>query len=135
MKLFRPILSIALASLVLLSSTSFMVGIHVCGGEVQNVALFTKAESCEKEKSLPPCHRHEQSPCCDDETVIHDGEDFNASFEKITVSPVFFVDVVQAHVLIADIIPATFLSKVKHFNYDAPLRATDLTVSLQVFLI
>jgi len=47
MKSLRTITSLTLALLVFVSSTSFMVGMHICSGEVQNIALFTKAEGCD----------------------------------------------------------------------------------------
>jgi hypothetical protein len=43
-----------MAFLVLISSSSFMVGIHRCAGEIQNMALLSKAEGCEIEKNLHP---------------------------------------------------------------------------------
>ncbi|MBN8651530.1 MAG: hypothetical protein J0L67_08880 [Cytophagales bacterium] len=135
MKSLRTIASLTLALLVFVSSTSFMVGMHICSGEVQNIALFTKAEGCEKEKKLPPCHRHEKSSCCDDEAIVHEGEDFNASFSEVSIPPVSFVAIVLPAIILSEIISVNYLSKVKHFNYDTPLRACDLTVAHQVFMI
>ena len=131
----RSILSFTLAALVLVSSTNFMVGMHFCSGEIQNIALFTKAERCEMEMTMPPCHRHETSSCCDDETVVHQGEDFSATATEITMPPAYFVVVELPSVILKEIIPSAGLSEVKFFNYDSPLRASDLTVALQVFLI
>ena len=50
MKAVKTIFVFALALLVLVSSTSFMVGIHFCSGEVADMALFTEAEPCAMEK-------------------------------------------------------------------------------------
>ena len=44
MKPIRFISAVLLAIVVLVSSTSFMVGMHICMGEVQNIALFGKAD-------------------------------------------------------------------------------------------
>ena len=135
MKLFRIISSTALAFLVLVSSSSFMVGIHLCGGKVQHVALFTKANSCEMEQNLPPCHRHMQRTCCEDQAVIHKGEGFKASvFHALFVAPIA-VDLEEPFVFISEIIPSSSFSRIKYYNYDPPLRSSDLTISLQVFLI
>jgi hypothetical protein len=68
-----------------------MVGMHVCSGKIENIALFSKAEGCEKERNLPPCHRHEKAPCCDDEAIVHEGEDFNASYSEVSVPSISFV--------------------------------------------
>src|SRR5688572_17526973 len=107
MKAIRSISAVLLALLVLVSSTSFMVGMHICMGEVQNLALFTKADACEKEKSLPPCHRHQKAPCCEDETYVHDGDDFkasNAHFHVVAPAP---IDIEQPMILISEVIPAS----------------------------
>ena len=135
MKNLRSIASFTLALLVFMSSTSFMVGMHFCSGEIKHVALFTKAEGCEKEKELPPCHRHAQSTCCDDETIVHEGEDFNAASSEVSIPPVSFVAIALPTIILSEIIPANYSAKVKYVNYDTPLRACDLTIAHQVFLI
>src|SRR5688572_22624576 len=135
MKAVRSISAVILATMVLGSSTSFMVGLHICMGEVQNVALFTKADGCEKEKSLPPCHRHAMAPCCEDETVIHKGENFKASMAKIEITAPAPINIHQPLVLISEVIPPAPISRIQYHNYDPPLRSGDLTVEHQVFLI
>lgn len=136
MKLYRSILSVSFAFLVLFSSSSFMIGIHVCGGKIQNMALFTKAEGCENKKQLPPCHRHEKQPCCQDETILHDAQDFNGNILHINTTSLLPVgDISQPPVLIAEVIPSSIISKTRYTNYDPPLRSHDLTIALQVFLI
>ena len=135
MKLIHSISGILLAFLVLVSSTSFMVGMHLCGGEVQNVALFGKAESCQVEKALPACHKHMKPACCQDELVFHEGIDFKGSIEHkhiVTPAP---IDIEQPAVLISEVIPASSITRVQYYNYDPPLRSCDLTVAHQVFLI
>lgn len=135
MKALRSISAVVLALLVLLSSTSFMVGIHLCMDEIQNIALFSKADSCEKEQSLPPCHRHTKAPCCEDETVINKGDDFKASIGQYHVVVPAPLDIEQPLVFISEVIPSAPLSRTRYNNYDPPLRSWDLTVEHQVFLI
>jgi hypothetical protein len=135
MKATRSISAILLAILVLVSSTSFMVGMHICMGKVQNIALFGKAESCQKEKALPACHKHMKPACCEDETVIHEGTDFKGSIEHIHIAVPAPVDIEQAVALISEVIPSSPLAQFKYYNYDPPLRSCDLTVEHQVFLI
>lgn len=135
MKQHRSILSFAFAILVLFSSSSFMVGLHICSGEIQNIALFTKADACEMEKRMPPCHSHESKPCCEDESIIHQGEDFQALMTDISVSPMSALDIELAPIVISEVIPSTPFSRTHFHNYDPPIRATDLIVSFQVFLI
>lgn len=135
MKAVCSISAVALAILVLVSSTSFMVGMHLCMGEVQNVAFFSKADGCENEQSQPPCHRHTQAPCCEDETVIHRSDDLKASIAHMHVAIAAPMDLDQPLILISEVIPAAPLSRFKYYNYDPPLRSYDLTVEHQVFLI
>ena len=135
MKVIRAISAILFALLVLVSSTSFMVGMHICMGEVQHVALFTAAEACEMEKSLPPCHRHMKASCCDDEAVIHNGDDFKASVDQINLVAPAPMDIEQPLVVISEVIPAAPTSRLQYYNYDPPLRSEDLTVEHRVLLI
>lgn len=134
MKQYRSILSPLFAFLVLFSSSSFMVGVHLCGGHIQNIALFTRADGCEM-KRIPPCHKHESKPCCEDETIIHEAENFKVSTTEITISPLSSLDLELPRVLISEVVPSAPVSRVRFCNYDPPVRAADFTVSYQVFLI
>ena len=135
MNVIRHISAVLLAILVLVSSTSFMVGMHICGGEVQNIALFGKAESCQKEKALPACHKHMKPACCQDELVYHEGTDFKGSIENIHIVAPASLDIEQSIVFISEVIPASPTARLQYYNYDPPLRTCDLTVDHQVFLI
>jgi hypothetical protein len=135
MKTIRAISSVLLAFLMLVSSTSFIVGVHVCMGEVQNVALFAKAEGCAMEQQLPPCHKHTQAPCCDDETFIHKGTDVKTSFENISfVTPWAFI-VEAPLIVLSEIVPPGDRPIIDIDFYDPPLPSIDRTVILQIFLI
>ena len=132
MKRYRSILAFGFAALVLISGSSFMVGLHFCGGKVKNIALFTQAEGCEMEK-LPPCHRHRTKSCCEDKTVIHEGQDFKNPATEITFySPV--TEVVAVAIPLGEIVHAQ-AKKSGYEYYDPPLPTRDLTISLQIFLI
>jgi hypothetical protein len=135
MKIVRSISALAFSLLVFISSSSFIVGIHRCGGHVQNMALLTQAEKCEMEKQIPPCHHHVQKPCCEDETVVHEGQGFKHTLSEYPVGHTPAVDIEQPSVLIAEIIPAAPEARTFFYAYDPPLRSTDRTVSLRVFLI
>lgn len=132
MKTYRSILSMGFCLLVLLSSSSFMIGFHLCGGDVQNVTLFSKATACPMEKQLPPCHRQEKS-CCDDEIVIHEAQDFKNSITEFSFHPELISEVASP-ILVSQIISET-AGQNNFTHYHPPLRATDLTVSHQVFRI
>lgn len=135
MKALRHISAVVLAFLVLVSSTSFMVGVHLCMGEIENIAFFSKADSCEKEQTVPPCHLHSKSPCCEDETVMHEADDFKASVGHYHLAVPAPIDMGQALILISGVIPTAPLARFRFHNYDPPLRSLDLTVEHHVFLI
>src|SRR5690606_19981596 len=100
---FRTISAIFLILLVIISSTSFTIGMHLCKGEVQNISFLDKAAACEKEQSLPPCHRPVK-PCCEDQTVIHTSDDFKASINHFHLSAPTVTDIPQAWVVISEVI-------------------------------
>jgi hypothetical protein len=149
MKVLKSISAIILAVITLMSSTSFMVGFHYCGGRVQNVALFDKAEPCAMEANVAPgkilplsaCERmksdlaYRQAGCCKDDAVIHDGDEFNATHTSIDITPAFVVEMAQPAVILSEVISSEAFLRPAYYNYDPPLRAPDLTVALQVFLI
>lgn len=135
MKRIRPIVSIVLALLTLFSASSVTVGIHFCQGKVQNLALFSKARGCEREQKLPPCHRHKAAPCCEDETIVHEGQSFQASDSHITIVATPVTDVLHVPVLLSEIIPASVHAQTRYYNYDPPLRSEDRIVTHRIFLI
>jgi hypothetical protein len=135
MKFLKTISVFTMAFLVLVSSSSFMVGIHRCAGEIQNMELLSKAEGCDMQKNLPPCHKHLSVPCCEDETILHEGEGFKTSVADITIaiSPALALEL--PHVILAEVIPSAPFLQPDYYNYDPPLRSDDITVSHRVFLI
>lgn len=135
MKYFRIISTIVFCLMVFISSSSFIIGLHFCSGNIQDMAFLNNAQSCINENIVPPCHRQESKPCCEDETIVHEGQGFKASIHKIIIAPALVFDIDQVALLISEIIPSAPLSRVRYYHYDPPLRSSDLTVALQVFLI
>jgi hypothetical protein len=135
MKYYRSILSMLFAVLVLFSSSSFVIGIHLCAGHVQDIALFSSAEDCGMEVAIPICHRPGSKPCCENQAIVHQGDDFKASVNGVMLPQILAIDLELPHVLLSEIIPSRQVTAVQFYNYDPPLPQTDLTVSLQVFLI
>ena len=119
---------------MLVSSTNFTVGMHLCMGDIQEISLFSKADGCIMER-LPPCHKPVEDPCCEDETVVHEAGDFKTTSTEIPVIAATVVPMVQAVALISEVIPSAPGSRIRYYNYDPPLRTYDLTVEHQVFLI
>lgn len=133
MKVLRSILIYTLAALVLVSSTSFSVGIHYCMGEVKEVSLSKNSDGCAMQESLPPCHRKHAMPCCEDHTVIHKADDCKQTLNHFHFTALPIVQV-SSLVALAEVIPAiTPRSSADH--YIPPLPTSDRVVQLQVFLI
>ena len=137
MNALRIISAYVLAFLVLMSSTSFMVGFHYCQGKVKNVSLFKKADECAAKKAaLPLCHRHKKSSCCKDETLVHEGSDFKASAGHFEFAPALYVVQAALPSFIREITPAGAEDgDISYVTYDPPLPLHDQQASLQVFLI
>jgi hypothetical protein len=135
MKVLKTISSLFLAVLVIISSTSFTVGIHFCMGEASDVAVFSSATECEMQQALPPCHRQHKSSCCDDETITHKSEDLKpVSSEDYNVNGSPLVTI-QLPMPIRDIVPSV-ADTPDYSNADhPPLPTPDLVVKHQVFLI
>lgn len=134
MKLFRSLSSLALSLLVLMSSSSFMVGIHVCGGSVQDVQLFAHSQGCGMEKKkTPPCHKPAK-PCCEDETIVHQGDSFKGSAADVSFAGVIPTVADVAALFISEIIPTVLEVNAKTV-YDPPLPPDDLILTHGVFLI
>lgn len=139
MKIARSIASLTLAFLVLVSSTGVSVHMHVCGGEVQSVAIFSKAESCMKMEQKP-CHglsiQQMMKGCCEDKSVMVKGKETNAEVKTATeVAPVFQASAVILPVLCS--INNVRSSDAYSFQrgYSPPLIEQDITILVQSFLI
>ena len=135
MKFFRFISGILLANLILVSSTSFMIGVHRCGGHVMNIALFDKAPGCEMSQNLPICHLHMKVACCEDQTIIHKGESLKISLSQVHFHAPTSLSVVHPPVFISEVFPDNLLAQLKYSHYDPPPRSADLIINYQVFLI
>lgn len=133
MRIANSIVSLLLAFLVLLASSSFYVTSHACGGRINKIAFLEKADGC-GHSLMPPCHRKMMKGCCEDETITHDAQDLKME-SKLSVNAVpAFIFIADA-VLLSEIIPVHAYSETGYVNYDTPLRSDDLLVAHHVFLI
>ena len=135
MKVVRIIASLFLATLVMVSSTRFTVGVHYCMGEAIDVAFFADADDCAMEKLLPPCHRQQESTCCDDETIVHESDDFKTVSSQDHIASSVFPVIAQLPVPISDVIPSISIAPEYSLVDHPPLPTPDLLAEHQVFLI
>lgn len=130
-------LSVLMALIVLVSTTSFTVYQHFCGDEITDVAIFTHAEGCGMEAvvDIPEstCHTPKKS-CCNDRLVFMQGQDqINPAVEALSVEhQVFLAAVIYSFdYLFFDAsknIPETF-------HYYPPPIVQEITILHQVFRI
>jgi hypothetical protein len=134
MKIIRSIVSLALACMVLVASSSFTVNMHLCGGSVQSVSLIEKATPCPMEVNTPPCHKAiAKRACCDDEQFLYQGQDFK-NHEIVKIQDVQQAWVVDVPVL-TQIAPTSLASFLDYTFYKPPLLQHDIPVLIQSFLI
>ena len=98
-QIIHKILSFSLALIVLLSSFSFTVNQHICGGKVANTTFFVSADNCgmdmkvckmgtsKKQTSI------QKEPCCKDVSEVIQGNDNNqqAQVFHLNISQIQFV--------------------------------------------
>jgi hypothetical protein len=134
MRPFKTIVTAALAVLVLLSSSSFMIGVHRCAGEVRHIGVFAPAQVCEMERQLPPCHRPLKKSCCENETIVHQGNDLKPALVDFQLVAPAAMDISHFQV-IAEVVPSTSSARTNYVQYDPPLRWDDITIAHRVLLI
>lgn len=134
MNRLRPILSLMLALLVLISGTSFMVGVHHCNGDVADVALFTKADPCPMEQKLPPCHKPVK-PCCTDDNIVHAGQDLKQSTAHVHVAATPLIAELASPVVLAVLIPDVVTISSTPVDFSPPLLSDDIQVAIRKFQI
>lgn len=136
MNLIRPIVSLFLASLVLIASIGVTVNLHLCAGEVQSFALFVKAQPCkETQKTCHGVEHHsKRNGCCEEESIVVKGKETNAEVKITTqLTPSFDLINAIAPVLYAIIEVDSFTPK--YTLYKPPLIEHDITLFVQSFLI
>jgi hypothetical protein len=134
MKIIRSILSLFLAALVLVASSSFYMATHSCGGRVNKVAFLEKADGC-GHQSMPPCHRQLMKGCCEDKVISHDAQELKSEANINLTSLLPTIELAAIVYVLAVIVPAEETSSTAFLKYDIPLRSIDRTVTQQVFLI
>ncbi len=143
-----------MAVLMLFSTVGFSMDIHYCGGEIDNVAFYSKADECKMmkkgtENKLPSCHQTKEKTChtnsngqsfskkscCDNQTItlqsLTDSEISN-SFEIANVDLTFVTVFILSNFNLFDV---DNNQSIEFFDYSPPLLKQDVTVLHQVFLI
>ncbi len=132
----KKIGAILMMLVVVLSTMSFTVSQHYCGGELVDSALFSKAESCGMDMPISTqkdCSIQTKN-CCKDvinqiegkKVVIIDSEQLNFNQQLFVASFIYtYINLFEG--LDTNIIPFK--------NYIPPILVSDLQTTHQVFLI
>lgn len=135
----RPIAAVFLASLVLIASIGVTVNLHICGGSVQSIALFVKAQPCKMDMPKS-CHgskaQTKRTGCCEEESILLKGKETTAELKTVTeLTPTFNLISVILPVLYSINEVDSFSTSPQYAHYKPPLVDRDITILVQSFLI
>ncbi len=142
MQYIKSIASLILAALTLVSSTTFSVGLHVCGGHVHNIAVMQKAQPCGMELMAAElgfadedCALTGGMKCCEDRTLSFEGTEYQYKTPVMVVLPdVTTVSAVMPSI-VSQVTPLQSAVSLSHDSYKPPLLHRDVTILVQSFLI
>lgn len=132
----HKIVSITMALLLLLSTTSWKVEKHYCMGRLMDIALFSDVDSCGMDMGSMSIENDDisENSCCDDEVIVLDGQDdLKLSLDTL--------DIEKQSLWVALIYSYTTsfyvqnVQLVPHEQYPPPQLVKDIQVLDQVFLI
>lgn len=136
MKFLRSIFSGFVALLVLISSSSFTVNMHLCGGHVQSISVIEKATACAMEVKTLPCHKAiaKRKSCCTEDHITFEGKIFKAhESTSLQLQQAFWV--VELPLITTILVSPNSVEEFQFLSYSPPLIDRDITVQIQSFLI
>ena len=133
LKVLYKIFSTFLAVLVLVSTLSFTVEKHFCGGHLVDSAIFSNAKKCGgmDAEELD----YVKKPCCEDTVDIIEGQDELTvkDFQELNKDTyIALVSYVYGYTCLFETLAKP---KVPHKNYKPPLIIEDIQVLDETFLI
>jgi len=143
MNLFRQLIVLTLVLLLLVSSTGISVGMHLCGGKIQDLNFFGKAEHCpmeQKQDVLPPCHQPQKkqvknTSCCENHNFVVQRLDAGTD-TKIALHKAADLKLLAAiKVVILQLYAPEKATAPAYVLYTSPPLARDIPVLVQSFLI
>ncbi len=133
----QQISSVFLALVVLLSTVSFTVDSHYCGGILVDSSLFGHVETCamavQQQPSSSECDISKKDCCSDEQAVVEGQDNLKMSFHKMDKDQQLFVAA-----FIHTYINLFFESQIDlnyYKDYTPPLLVWDIHVLEQTFLI
>ncbi|HIP37536.1 MAG TPA: hypothetical protein EYG85_11860 [Crocinitomix sp.] len=143
-----------LSFLMLFSTIGFSMDIHYCGGEIDNIGFYEKADVCkmmkqDTGKNVPACHqknakkchndnsqnRVSQKSCCDNQTFVLSSLDESQSVNGYELSNTNLTFITIFVLASYNLFKAETTSSLDFVRYSTPLLKQEVTILHQVFLI
>ena len=74
----RRLISLSLAILIFGSNFGYALNIHYCGGQISKVSFAFNPKNCgmetKKENEVPSKKELSKKPCCEDNTLVYQGQ-------------------------------------------------------------
>lgn len=138
-KTFHHITSVAVALLVLLSTTSFAVDKHYCGNFLVDMAIFSEAETCGMDMQDHPhsavadASTNEGFCCTNHKTTVEGQDELVTSVKSLDFDQLVFLSTfTYSYINLFRNSPEQI---VPFKNYSPPLLVRDVQLLDQVFLI
>ena len=134
-QVLHKLFSTAMALLVLLSTVSFTVEKHYCGGVLIDTSVFTEVQKCNMEASEVEQSKITKKSCCKDELEFVKGQDQlkHSKFEDIMFEQrIFVVSYLYSYGNNLEALPKLIIP---HKDYSPPNLIDDIQVLEEVFLI
>ncbi len=130
-------LSVAMALMLLASTTSWRVEKHFCMGHLVDIALFSEAKSCGMDMEMDDQHTtelKESKSCCSEEVILADGQDkLKLSLNDIQLDQQLFLVTLTSYYL--NLFYESSQENTPALHYPPPVIVKDIHVLDQVFLI
>ncbi len=126
-----------------MASVSHSISFHLCGGELQSVAVFGHAQPCEEHNRgcdhestgavEHPAFGHKG--CCEDATIIVDSDKYSTKISETITFKAISDSLPLLNEAVELVNPLVVLTNKRFFNYKPPLIERDITVLVQTFII
>ena len=135
--IFKNIISISMAFLVLFSTMSFTINEHYCGGDLQDTSFFVKAATCGMEMdvkaSIEGCVTVKDNCCNEVVKIVQGQEELQVNYTNLAFQQQFFLT--SFHHSYLDLFSNVESKLVASSTYIPPLIVRDIQLLDDVFLI
>jgi hypothetical protein len=141
---YHRIIASALILLVLMTSVSFTIDRHYCEGELQNINILGKAQSCQAANSTKEvyCPIHEKmmkmdegKSCCENKVTFVKADNDLVDIDFKIPTTLHFQQFVVAYVLAFHANIHTETQPTLLFSYQPPMISRDICVLSSTFLL